>query len=480
MGKYRFLVDTPGGLAEFRKDYNIPDDVHLSLANLDTIPWGNPGFDPFTLLSIIETGLRFPVQPLLCEFLRQTRICPTQLSTNSYRIINSIAELNRRAGINLGLAELFHQYSIGSKEDGWVYYLRIRCRWEKIIQDTSDKDLNDDDFFWVSGNFEDQETQIPGDRINWNKGTTGIITPALLHASFYFGFLFLNRTDSCLLYADSAHLKSLYSYPNLNTLRATLRYLERSWAKLLNFEPTYRHSSRRKARVTNFLLEASPEPDPTMPQINLVRTIAEKEMAKRNRVRALLTETHPTEVPPTTQTQETVVALPSQQPTSSRPSKRARTTQTEQCLVNEDETILPLSPPASPQLERSDRASSSKWAPKISFQNCAIRDTDSVVVDKDHMLAFNLAKSVCLPLDMENHNQLTELKAIRSATKSMILVSSPSGLSNFSNFLLGFVISFFPFFFRPCKRVKLPTSVCWSSEKQQGKPWQKQLKNLPS
>ena len=126
MGKYRYLVDTPGGLAEFRKNYNIPDDVHLILAGKDVIPWGNAGFVPFTLLSIIETGLRFPVQPLICEFLSQTRLCPTQLSTNSYRIIMGIAELNRQAGLNLGLAEIFHQYSIGSKEDGWVYYLRIR------------------------------------------------------------------------------------------------------------------------------------------------------------------------------------------------------------------------------------------------------------------------------------------------------------------------------------------------------------------
>ena len=38
-------------------------------------------------------------------------------------------------------------------------------------------------------------------------------------------------------------------------------------------------------------------------------------------------------------------------------------------------------------------------------------------------MAFNLAKSVCLPADMEHHKNLTELKAIRSATKSMILVS---------------------------------------------------------
>lgn len=241
---------------------------------------------------------------------------------------------------------------------------------------------------------------------------------------FYFGFLFLNQTDSCLLYVDSAHLQSLYSYLNLNTLRAALRYPERNWAKLLNFEPTYRYSSRRKARVTDFLLKASPEPDPNLPQINLVPLTAEEEMAKRNRVRALLTETNRVEIPPLNQTQETVVALPSQQPSSSRPSKRARTTQAEQRLVDEDESILPPSPPPSPQPERSDRASSSKWAPKMTFQNRDIQDTDSVVAEKDHMMAFNLARSVCLPADMEHHQHLTELRAIRSATKSMMLVSS--------------------------------------------------------
>ena len=218
-------------------------------------------------------------------------------------------------------------------------------------------------------------------------------------------------------------LKSQYSYPNLNTLRAALRYPNRSWVELLNFEPTYRYSSRRKARVTDFLLEASPEPDPTLTQINLVRTTAEQEMAKRNRVRALLTETNRAEAPPPNQTQETVVAFPSQQPSSSRPSKRARTTQTEQRLADEDEVSLPPSPPPSPQPECANRASSSKWSPRMTFKNRAICDTDSVVADKDHMLAFNLPKSVCLPPDMDHHAHLTELKTIRSAPKSMVLVS---------------------------------------------------------
>ena len=118
------------------------------------------------------------------------------------------------------------------------------------------------------------------------------------------------------------------------------------------------------------------------------------------------------------------MALPSQQPSSSRQTKRAWTTQTEQRLVDEDDTILPPSHPPSPQPEPSDRATL-KWAPKLTFQNQDIQDTDSVVAEKDHVLAFNLAKSVCLPKDMEHHhNQLnTELKSIRSSTKSMILVS---------------------------------------------------------
>ncbi|GMP54259.1 hypothetical protein CsSME_00019482 [Camellia sinensis var. sinensis] len=141
-------------------------------------------------------------------------------------------------------------------------------------------------------------------------------------------------------------------------------------------------------------------------------------MAKRNRVRALLTETNRSEVSQTGQTTETVVALPSQQPSSSWANKRARTSQTD--------------PQPSPQPEYSDRADSSKWAPSLTFQNRDIQETDSVVVEKDHLMAFNLAKSVCLPKDMEHHNKQlnTELKAIRSSTKSMILAIQKNNIAH--------------------------------------------------
>ncbi|CAL5431935.1 unnamed protein product [Camellia sinensis] len=144
-------------------------------------------------------------------------------------------------------------------------------------------------------------------------------------------------------------------------------------------------------------------------------------MAKKRAVRALLTETNQAEVPLAAQTQETVVALPTHQPSTSRASKRARTSTTEPRLVDEDETVVPQTTPPSPPPKRSDRAISSKWVVKITFQNRVINDSDSVVSEKDYLMAFNLAKSVCLPADMEHHDHLIELKAIRSATKSMVL-----------------------------------------------------------
>ena len=168
MGKYRFRVSTPGAMAEFREEYHIPDDVVLELGKKGTTPWGDLERCPFTVVSIIEGGLRFPVQPLICEFLRQTRLCPTQVSNNTFKIINGVAELNRRHGLNLGLAEIFHQYSLSSNKGGFCYYLKVKKGRAKLIEGNPDKESNDDDFLWVSGRYEDLEAPIPGWQIRKN------------------------------------------------------------------------------------------------------------------------------------------------------------------------------------------------------------------------------------------------------------------------------------------------------------------------
>ncbi|XP_028107154.1 cell division control protein 2 homolog [Camellia sinensis] len=89
---------------------------------------------------------------------------------------------------------------------------------------------------------------------------------------------------------DLNQLKSYYPYANQDALRAALRYRHCGWVELLNFEPTYRYSRMKKTRVTDFLLEPSPEPDPNSSQINLIPFTEEQEMAKRRAVRALITE----------------------------------------------------------------------------------------------------------------------------------------------------------------------------------------------
>ncbi|GMP87746.1 hypothetical protein CsSME_00039992 [Camellia sinensis var. sinensis] len=146
MGRYCFLVDTPVALAMFREKYNIPDDVHLELSVEDTTPWGRLDQCPFIVLSIIEGGLRFPVNPLIWEFLRRTGLAPTQVSTNTYRIMNGIHELNNRLGTNLGLAEILCQYTLRHTGDGLTYYLKIRPGKEKIVTGTPDKDLHGNNF----------------------------------------------------------------------------------------------------------------------------------------------------------------------------------------------------------------------------------------------------------------------------------------------------------------------------------------------
>ena len=168
MGRFRFLVDTLATLATFREEYGIPADVHLELAEIETTPWGGLDQCPFTVLSIIEGDLRFSVNPLMTEFLRRTGLAPTQVSTNTYRIINGVHELNNRLGTNLGLAEILRQYTLGHTSDGLAYYLKIRPGKEKIVTGTPDKDLHDDDFFWVSGNYETAD--VPGWFISKNFG----------------------------------------------------------------------------------------------------------------------------------------------------------------------------------------------------------------------------------------------------------------------------------------------------------------------
>uniref|UniRef100_A0A2N9FNG4 Uncharacterized protein n=1 Tax=Fagus sylvatica TaxID=28930 RepID=A0A2N9FNG4_FAGSY len=82
----------------FRRHYGVPDDVHLAYRFWEDALTGEPGDLILPLVAVIEGGVRFPIDPLLADFLDFFRISPSQISPNIFRIVNGVAELNRWLG----------------------------------------------------------------------------------------------------------------------------------------------------------------------------------------------------------------------------------------------------------------------------------------------------------------------------------------------------------------------------------------------
>ncbi|KAF5961660.1 hypothetical protein HYC85_002869 [Camellia sinensis] len=135
------------------------------------------------------------------------------------------------------------------------------------------------------------------------------------------------QVSSIPIVDDNDSLLNVYSQSDINAL-----------AK----DKIYTHINLEEMTIN----QSSPEPDPSLPQINLIPLIEEQEMAKKRAVRALITEQSFAEVQTkqasSSQSYEIVVALPTTRGTMSRPNKCTYTSSIElQHLVDEEETVLP-------------------------------------------------------------------------------------------------------------------------------------------
>lgn len=72
-----------------------------------------------------------------------------------------MAALNHILSLNLGLAEIFHLYTLSKNKGAFDWYLKVRKSRAKLVESTLHKELNDDDFLWVSAIYEDSEKPIP-------------------------------------------------------------------------------------------------------------------------------------------------------------------------------------------------------------------------------------------------------------------------------------------------------------------------------
>ena len=173
MGIFRARVSSIEKINEFRAEYNIPDDVYLRLGpplDKDATPIYDPDTRemPFSLVSIVEGGIRFPLHPLLRECLSFWDLAPTQLTANAFKVITGSLVLNGLCGVEIGLAEVEACHLVAKVPHSISsYYLRGVTGVSGLVNSLeSSLKHTDGDFLWVSGNWEfgsspNRENPIP-------------------------------------------------------------------------------------------------------------------------------------------------------------------------------------------------------------------------------------------------------------------------------------------------------------------------------
>ena len=74
---YFYLLESSDALATFRDRFSIPDDVEVAYCHESEIALHRGrGTTFFPLMSILEGGVRFPVDPFLTDALRYYGLCP--------------------------------------------------------------------------------------------------------------------------------------------------------------------------------------------------------------------------------------------------------------------------------------------------------------------------------------------------------------------------------------------------------------------
>ena len=152
---YSYLLSSEASLATFRATYGVPEDVDIAYYHQGDIEiqrcrGTNTVF--FPLMSILEGGIRFPIDPLVIGTLRFYGLCPNQLPPNFFRVVSSVSRLNQLFGLQLDHHDINFMYSLyGNIESD--YYLKTRDNKVRLISCLPDSNRNSiGEFVRVSGN----------------------------------------------------------------------------------------------------------------------------------------------------------------------------------------------------------------------------------------------------------------------------------------------------------------------------------------
>ena len=126
-GKLCRFVNMLEAMAVFRHVYEIPNGVGLKYVHWSDALVPAAGNLLLPVVAIVEGGVRFPMDPLLADFLGHLRLTPSQVNPNVFRIVMGTVELNRRLGLDLGIHDILRTYILhhNSKTDAYSLVLEI-------------------------------------------------------------------------------------------------------------------------------------------------------------------------------------------------------------------------------------------------------------------------------------------------------------------------------------------------------------------
>ena len=97
---YAYLLNTGTSLATFRQNYSIHNDVEVAYCHESKIILHRgAGTAFFSLMSILEGGVRFPIDPLLLNTIRYYGLSPDQFPPIFYQVVSCVSRLNQTFGL---------------------------------------------------------------------------------------------------------------------------------------------------------------------------------------------------------------------------------------------------------------------------------------------------------------------------------------------------------------------------------------------
>ncbi len=150
------LVNSEASMTRFRELYRVPPSIRLAYCNLNDFPVINKDEILLPIMAVVEGGVRFPLHPLLVNFLQIVNATPSQVFVNLFRIIMVVVALNRLLGVNLRTGEILrvYQYTCPGEESRTLCHLKAKNVHQKLVNGLPDTNKGyDKDYLRVSSDW---------------------------------------------------------------------------------------------------------------------------------------------------------------------------------------------------------------------------------------------------------------------------------------------------------------------------------------